>query len=206
MSENTTSSFVQRGPYLVERARPLPLVETQPDGFAMVRHMGDLSKPMKGTRLSVLVPPALLALILLSACAGYVPGRGTYWDHKIKELCNSEGQLQVFEQVVLTSRQAAQMPRVEGKLTTRAFTPQSATDPVYSERKITYLNDHNPRVSREEVSVVRSADGKVVAQWIEYARVGGDISTGIAHHSSFRCPDSGQRLDELQRLFVVTPG
>jgi hypothetical protein len=149
---------------------------------------------------------ACIFLVLLtvgvSSC-GYLPGRKTYWDDKILTLCSKEGRVEIFESVFLTREQAELLPRIEGKLTTRPRTPQWASDPVYSERTITSLNDDNPRVTREEVAVIRAVDQKVVARWVEFARVGGDIPTGIAHPSSFRCPDPRQRLEELQRLFVV---
>jgi hypothetical protein len=164
--------------------------------FRMSKQIHEAAALVRAVVLASLVPA------FVSACAGYVPGRQSYWDNKIRDLCSKEGKVQIFDQVILTKAQAEQMPRLEGKLATRGRAAEFAQDPVYSERKTTQLNE-NPQVVRDEVSVIRSADGKVVAHWIEYSRIGGDVPTGIAHPSSYRCPDPRERLDDLQRLFIV---
>ena len=140
------------------------------------------------------------AAAALISCAGYVPGVKSVWDNRIQDLCTREGRLEILERVVLTKKQADQMPRIEGKISTR---PKNYGDPVYSERIVTSLRASNPRVTREEVTIIRRVDQRPVARWVEYARVGGDVPTGLAHDSYFRCPDPRERLEDLQNLFVV---
>lgn len=141
----------------------------------------------------------------LQGCLGYVPSRQAYWDDKIKDLCEKEGHVQILEQVVLTKNEVDMLPRVAGMIGLRGTVSASTNDPVYAERDVTHLRERNPRVSREEVSVVRRSDRRLVARWIEYVRVGGDFPSH-AHPSSLRCPEPIQRLRELQRLFVITKG
>ncbi|MCW5576886.1 MAG: hypothetical protein KIT13_12395 [Burkholderiales bacterium] len=145
----------------------------------------------------------LLFTITFTGCMGYVPGQQSYWDAQVREMCAKDGGVQILEKVILTKQEATSMPQVDGKISTRSNANSLGRDPVYSEGKISYLRESNPRVSREEVAVIRRADQKVVARWVEYARIGGDMPTGLAHHSSLRCPDSKQRLEELQHLFVI---
>ena len=146
---------------------------------------------------------ASLLAVTLAGCMGYVPGQQSYWDAQVKEMCEKEGGVSIVEKVILTKQEAALMPHVDGKIAPRSNSSLSSRDPVYSERRVSNLRESNPRVSREEVLVIRRADQKIVARWVEYVRVGGDMPTGIMHDSSFRCPDPRQRLEQLKNLFVI---
>lgn len=145
----------------------------------------------------------VVAMVLLEGCAGYVPGRQSYWDAKIKEMCEKDGRVLILEKVVLTAREANLLPRLDGKIDLRVGARESAGDPVYLEEHVTTLSDGSPRVTREELTAIRRSDRKTVARWVEYSRVGGDVPTGIFHDSSYRCPDPKVRLSQLQPLFVI---
>lgn len=158
-------------------------------------------------KISTPVPLVVISLaVSLAGCMGYVPGQQSYWDAQVREMCERDGGVEILEKVILTKQEAQLLPRVDGKIATRSNSSGSANDPVYSERKISNLRESNPRVSREDVVVIRRSDRKMVARWVEYVRIGGDVPTGLEHHSSFRCPDSKKRLEELQHLFVIQGG
>jgi hypothetical protein len=135
-----------------------------------------IQMPMKRGVRHVVAVAAMVAVV--TGCIGYVPGRQTYWDAEISEKCRAEGAVQIIESVVLTSEEASRLPRVNGKFATRPNTKDALGDPVYSERTITVLRERNPKVTKEEVTIIRRSDGKTVAHWVEYARVGGGIPTG----------------------------
>jgi hypothetical protein len=136
-------------------------------------------------------------------CSGYVPGRQAYWDNQLRQMCETDGLVRILERVALSKGEADSMPRTEGKIALRVNTGTSISQPVYAEvAKTTYLRRSSPEVRRDELVAVRRSDQKIVARWVEYSRVGGDLPTGIAHESSFHCPDPRQVLAELQPLFV----
>src|SRR5882762_5305148 len=135
----------------------------------------------------------------IASCAGYSPGEKAYWDAQIKQKCEKDGHVQIFERVQLSRQQVTAMSRSDGKVILRMQLGSKPLDePVYARvEKETYLNPNSPEVRRTDVVAVRQSDQKVVARWIEYSRVGGDPAIGLAHHSSFHCPDPSQILSEL---------
>lgn len=142
-------------------------------------------------------------MVTLAGCAGYVPGRQSYWDAQVGEMCARDGALKIIEKVILTRQEANLMPRSDGKIALRWKSPNATQDPVYVEVKTSQIRESSPRVFREDVTVIRRSDRKVVASWSDFARVGGDIPTGLAHDSSYSCPDPKLRLEEIQQLFVI---
>jgi hypothetical protein len=140
----------------------------------------------------------------IAGCTSYFPGRQTYWDGQIREMCEKDGHVQIIEQVTLSRQEADAMPRTEGQIALRVQISKPVNDPVYAQiSKTTSLRERDPEVQRKEMVAVRRSDQKVVARWAQYSRVGGDLSTGLAHHTSFLCPDSRQLLAEMQSLFVI---
>jgi hypothetical protein len=137
-------------------------------------------------------------------CAGYIPGERAHWDEKIKALCESEGHVRIIVPVRLSRQQSRQMPRTEGQIALRMQINQPVDDPVYARiEKATYIRERDPEVLRTDIVAIQRSDQKVVARWVEYSRIGGDPLTGLAHQSSFYCPDARQVLHELQAMFVV---
>jgi hypothetical protein len=92
----------------------------------------------------------------------------------------------------------------DGKLgvaTKRLANPEA---PVYALEKVTYLREGNPQVRRAESSVVRRSDQAIVATWVTYARIGGDVPTGMSEGTNFICPDLREMTSDLDRqLFVI---
>ena len=145
-----------------------------------------------------------LLVFVVCGCTGYMPGQKAYWDDQIKALCDSEGHVRILEPVVLSKQQAYSMPRTEGKIALRMQIAEPVNDPVYARiEKATRLRERDPEVVRADIAAIRRSDRQVLARWVEYSRVGGDPLTGVAHQSSFRCPDPRQVLNELQPMFVT---
>src|SRR5438067_1642590 len=145
-----------------------------------------------------------LALLLTYSCSGYSPGQKARWDDHIKALCEKEGHVRIIERVALSKQQSRTMPRTEGMIALRMQINEPVYDPVYARiETTTYLRERDPEVLRAEVVAIRQSDQRVVARWTEYSRVGGDPLTGLAHQSSFQCPDPRQVLTELQPMFLI---
>ena len=140
-----------------------------------------------------------------AGCMGWVPGRQSYWDAKVKELCKKDGGVTIYEKVRISRsdlKRGVLLVNGSGEIevSQKAFARPDA--PVYAERKITYLREGNPVVGRTEWNFIRRADDKIVAKSISYGRGGGDFPSP-AERSSFRCPDRQKELADLQQLFIV---
>lgn len=150
---------------------------------------------------------ACASLIVFVSCAGYVPGRQAYWDEQIRQLCEKDGGVTIYERISISKADIARqvLPKsADGRLSVSIKDLAHPEAPVYAVEHTTYIGaQRTPRVSRTEMSVIRRSDKFTVATWISYGRFGGDLPTGLAHDSSFVCPDVRTSAAELARLFIV---
>ena len=140
--------------------------------------------------------------ILFSGCMGYVPGQQSYWDEQVREMCERDGGVRIYEKLRITKADIELLGRVGGKIGVPAKDLANPKAPAYQELKITRIRDGNPRVSRTDLIIVRRADQTVVAQATIYARSGGDFPSP-AQTSGYRCPDAKTIMSDLQELFIV---
>jgi len=159
------------------------------------------------TAMKVILAP--LALIL-GGCMGYVPGQQSYWDSRVRELCNTDGGVRILQRVSI-SRDAIQrgvVPRyADGRLGVAPKELAHPEAPVYSVSEITYVRkESNPQVWRTENVVRRTLDNSVVARWVIYTRAGGDLPTGISHGSSLICPELDTIVTDLSKIYEVNGG
>lgn len=154
--------------------------------------------------MKILITLAALVITVLGGLAalGYVPGRQSYWDAQVKEMCAKDGGVQIFERLHVSNSDIEALGRVGGKIGIPAKELAHPKAPAYEELKITSLNAGNPQVTRSEMLVVRRIDQAVIARAIIYARSGGDFPSP-AHPSSFSCPDFKTVLSDFQKLFIV---
>jgi hypothetical protein len=141
-------------------------------------------------------------------CMGYVPGAKSYWDEQVKAMCKEDGGVTVYERVRISRDQINRrvLPMAaDGRLsfTTKELAHPDA--PIYSvERVVSQIRDRNPRVRRIESTIVRRIDQVVVAKHVIYARVGGDVPTGLSEGTSFICPDLQKLTSDLhEQLFII---
>lgn len=149
----------------------------------------------------LLIPLAIV--ILLALFVGAVEGRKAYWDYRVRAMCEQDGGVRIFARVHIRKSDLPLLGQNDGRIAVpiKGLAPTSA--PVYGEMKITRLRDYNPEVRRTSVTVIRRADQQTVAEWIHYSRIGGDLPTGITHHSTFGCPDLKRMSAELEQMFIV---
>jgi hypothetical protein len=155
--------------------------------------------------------PLILAFLLSSVgCAGYVPGAASYWDEKVKAMCEEDGGITVYERVRISKEQIERrvLPMAaDGRLsfTTKELAHPEA--PIYSLERVSLIHDNNPRVRRSEATIVRRIDGVVVGKRVIYTRAGGDFLTGFSEGTSFLCPDPERMTTELhKKLFTIEGG
>lgn len=138
----------------------------------------------------------------LSSCAGYTPGAKAYWDARVKELCAKDGGEIVHERVQLNQDQYKQLRGFAGSVPVPTEEKASSSSPYVSQWIETRLNE-SPSVTRLETRIIRRSDRKVLGRSVQYARSGGDFPTGIAHDSSYSCPE---HVDVTRQIFIVEGG
>ena len=146
----------------------------------------------------VIIP--LLIIVVLILTVGFYEGRKAYWDHKVKEMCEKDGDVAIYEKFEISSEEYTKLPKVNNIATVPAV---SKGDPVFSQSKSTYLHRSNPEVRRTEVKIIRKQDENVIARYAMYSRVGGDFPTIIGHPTYFSCPDTVNIITQLGNIFVI---
>lgn len=136
----------------------------------------------------------------LAGCMGWVPGRQSYWDAKVKEMCEKDGGVQILEKLHITRTDIEFLEKVDGKISVPIKELAHPRSPAYAVNKSEILRDGNPGVWRSEWEIVRRTDNVIVARWVAYTRVGGDFPSH-AHESRFTCPDLTRITTDMQQLF-----
>ncbi|MBY0271405.1 MAG: hypothetical protein K2X06_16235 [Burkholderiales bacterium] len=145
---------------------------------------------------------ASLLAITLAGCAGYVPGQQSYWDAQVREMCEKDGGVTVYEQVKLTQSEYRRLGGTKGIVPVPSRNSADPNALYVADRKITKIREWSPQVFRLESVIVRVADGKVLSRQIEYGRIGGDFPSP-SHSSSYGCSDLGLRLDAERQTFEI---
>ena len=125
---------------------------------------------------------------ILALVAGIVgcEARKAYYDWQVREMCEKDGGVTVVESVVLTRDEYAGLLNRFGQLDIPSRKKASTGTALLHVDKYEYYRENNPRVTRDELSVLRVADNKVLGTQVSYSRVGGDF---LAFHPSiFSCP------------------
>lgn len=146
----------------------------------------------------------VLAAVMLQGCVGYVPGQQTHWDSKIRQLCERDGGMTVFERMRLTEAQYQALGGRNRDIPIPSVSSGRKGYPVVTRTAETILNARDPKVYREETDYVRVLDGKILAKLVRYWRVGGDLPS-FGHPTTFSCPDQQQAVGLERDLFVVLP-
>jgi hypothetical protein len=120
-------------------------------------------------------------------------------DVQVKELCAKDGGIKVHETVKLPP------DRFDQHGTVRIPSRQDAkpSDEYYFESETSYFKQGNPDMRRSHDKIIRRSDGKVLGEFVYYARRGGDMP-GPWHESSFGCPDLRTLPNFENSIFVLT--
>lgn len=139
----------------------------------------------------VAIPFVLIGLVI--AAFIFCEMRKAYWDTKVKEMCEIDGGMRIYETVELSEDEYNLYKSVFGKYSFPRERHASDEIQIVSKNVSTYVRHSNPEVRRNELSIIRKTDGKLLGVRVSYSRVGGDLIA--LHPSSFRCPQ------ELENTF-----
>lgn len=144
---------------------------------------------------------ALLLLIGIGVTACEV--NKAYWDRQVRELCELDGGVVVYEHVELTSSEFEGAVLNEGNRYI-PFQDESSDSAYFLEDMASLEIKRYPFVRRDELRLVRRSDGVVLATQIYYGRRGGDFPTGLNETSHFGCSDIGSvKLDLIGSTFSI---
>lgn len=105
-------------------------------------------------------------------------------DEQVRQLCAQDGGIKVYETVKVS-------PEKFDKYGVIRIPPKQdakPSDEYYYESDTTYFRKGNPEMRRSHDRIIRRSDGKMLGEFVYYARRGGDIP-GPWHESFFGCPD-----------------
>jgi hypothetical protein len=146
---------------------------------------------------------ATLFSAMLGGCMGYFPGRQSYGDAQVRELCAKDGGVTIYESLRILKSDIDLLGRIDGKIAIPSKGSANPKAPAYSELKITSISENNPRIYRTESAIIRRVDQAILARWVVYSRSGGDFPTGLSEGTSYICPDLKTITSNLQQLFIV---
>ena len=132
-----------------------------------------------------------------------MPGQQSYWDARVREMCEKDGGVKIREVIGVSVEQASKLPRVGPYI---SISPRKTAKPyalAFWDESVTVFHDSNPRVWRSDQVIRRSSDEKVIATVVRYIRVGGDIPS-LSHPSNLTCPDENDLLAQREKVFVIT--
>ena len=118
------------------------------------------------------------------------------WDAKVKELCEKDGGVTVYEPVKLTESEYHELRSAQGG----AIAPKASAKPngpYVSETKTVWLHEGDPGVFRSESVIVRTSDKKVLSRLVYYGRTREGVIAG------YDCGNAGVRIDLTRQTFRV---
>jgi hypothetical protein len=138
--------------------------------------------------------------ILIGVGIAFCEANKAYWDHQVKQWCEKDGGVTVFEKTSITSRymideKYIRIPSAPPVGRSPFKWEAKFDDDFYYDIKDNYLKTGYPSIVKTISVVVRASDKKTLGQAVRYSRRGGDFPTGIIHGSSYTCPD-GNSLEE----------
>lgn len=138
-------------------------------------------------KMLLLIPLAMVLIVVLAVAV--FEGRKAYWDYRVREMCAKDGGVKINKIVNVDSLTYESLMNKFGQIDIpRAGDPRSVGSIVVHSYKDVYIRRSNPEVRGSELSVIRVADGAVVATSTTYSRVGGDLLA--LHPSHISCPSA----------------
>lgn len=145
--------------------------------------------------VALLVSPVLVAVAVIGSCEA----RKAYFDRQIDKMCEKDGGVTVFETVAVSKQDYLRLGGSHGQIPVPEERSATADYPYVSNTTRTVLRSGNPEVTRTDALIKRRSDGKVLARFVSYARIGGDPPSW-AHPSHRMCDLPG---GDLSQVFIV---
>lgn len=147
-------------------------------------------------KIVVLIPVTLV--VLLALVFTFYEGRKAYWDYRVKEMCERDGGIKVYDTVTLPVDKFNEWGQPN------FYKPDEGDNALGREyifrSKVSFYRKGNPQVARYRIQVIRRDDGKLLGESVSYGRGGGDIPSP-SYGSGFHCPEEYGDVPLLTRIF-----
>lgn len=141
--------------------------------------------------------------LLVVSCTGCSTIRKAYWDAKVKEMCEKDGVVTVYEKIMLTMDEYNNLPKVGGVISVPIRDLVKENQRFFSETSDVVINRESPSVWKTDVKIKRKYDEKVIAKYSTFRRSGGDFIT-VDRPSTYKCPDQKLIDIEISKIFFVS--
>jgi len=135
-----------------------------------------------------------IALVLLAVGYFiYCEMNKAYWDRKVKELCEHDGGIKVYENTLIPNKYISadntiRIPTLSPAQRKPFDWEAKQDDEFYRAIEKKILRNNLVAIHKSTIKIVRSTDGKVLGEAVYYGRSGGDFPTGFSHPTHFICP------------------
>lgn len=127
-----------------------------------------------------------------------------YWDYQVRQMCEKDGGVTVYEKVELTLKEYEKYGGFNGAISAPPKTASYADKyPYLSTFEKEIIHKSNPSVYRWEATIYRKSDKKIFGKVVSYHRGGGDFPTIISHPSGFDCKDMNIKLNIEEEIFYI---
>lgn len=134
----------------------------------------------------------LLALIILGSL-GYVPGRQTYWDAKVRRLCEKEGGIKFFQTVNLDPNEYEKLLNNHNQLAIPSERLAGPADMYVYTFESEHIVKGSFEVRKDVQRVLKRPERIVLSEAISFSRVGGDFPLTF-DRTSYSCPRRTETL------------
>ncbi|MBV1928027.1 MAG: hypothetical protein KUG81_00730 [Gammaproteobacteria bacterium] len=166
-----------------------------------------MNRKISGTAVSltplILTPLILIGLVVLAFIFTLL--NKAYWDYRVKQMCEADGGVTVYEKVELTQEEYKKYGGIKGTIPVPGENSSIASQYNFlAKRSHHVIRSFNPNITKYEGVIYRNDDKKELGKMVTYYRSGGDFPTIIGHPSGFSCRDiPGFKLNIEQQIFSV---
>jgi hypothetical protein len=160
------------------------------------------SRSLRRFLLWTVASPFIVLILGIVGCEA----RKAYYDLQVENMCEKDGGVTTTQRIQITRELANRLPRSAGYLGTTTKALAGPDEPAVSAFRITEIREGQPRIVRTEETITRRSDGRLIAQVVRYARVGGDFPLTGSAPSHFECPDPLTIQMKVHKIFDVKEG
>ena len=150
----------------------------------------------------ILLIPVIICIILFLLVA-YYEGTKAYWDYRVREMCAIDGGVTVYEKVNISYELYNLMPKVAGFPVIPLKGYFGKDFPAFFIKNNVTIRKRGPKLIRFEKIVKKRVDGKTIGKIVSYARIGGDVPTGLSSVTTYSCPNSIQIYAAENKFFII---
>ncbi len=133
-----------------------------------------------------MIPVILISLLVLAVI--YCEVNKAYWDHKVKQLCEKDGGVTVYEKVNVSDKNYPDFLLDSlGNPILPFYRNMRDSDPFFYTHEEYSIKKGFLRASKGITKIIRSSDKKELGRFVVFQRTGGDLPLVINHPSSFSC-------------------